>query len=78
MNRARDMITSAVNLAIAGGAPIVTEQATGAMTASSGPQCRPGHRAQAIKARRLARKAQDFDTSTLALFGDGHRQQDLF
>jgi hypothetical protein len=34
--------------------------------------------AQAIKARRLARKAQDFDTSTLPLFGDGHLQQDLF
>lgn len=30
------------------------------------------------EARRLARKAQDFDTSTLPLFGDGHKQMDLF
>jgi hypothetical protein len=76
MNRARDMITSAVNLAIAGGASIVTEQATGATLQERTATAQAIE--QAIKARRLARKAQDFDTSTLALFGDGHRQQDLF
>lgn len=39
---------------------------------------RPAGRPAEREARRLARKAQDFDTSTLPLFGDGHRQTDLF
>lgn len=30
------------------------------------------------RVNQMARKVQDFDTSTLPLFGDGHKQMDLF